>query len=118
MRWGLLTACWQQATLDFIQLMRINFRSSFQCGHGVEFLTADGISLGYHIQQAYIEKPWAADPGSAAVWGSQPPDRLLLRPPALRKLMWAYASSAGLSDSELATLQAGIRALPPGDSGV
>ena len=106
-RWGMLTAQWQQGTLDFIQLMHIDYRTSFQCEHGSEFLTADGISLGYHISQAYMARPWASDPDSAPVWGSNPADRLLIRDPSQRKLLLEYAKT-GLSEPQLDVLKAGI----------
>lgn len=58
-----LRSIFQQATLNFMELQGLDYdygAGGFHCGHEVG-VTADGITLGYHLQQAHLEAPYLSE---------------------------------------------------------
>lgn len=58
-----LRSVFQQATLNFIELQNLDYDDGdggFRCGHDAG-ITADGITLGYHLEQAHLETPFLSD---------------------------------------------------------
>ncbi|KAK9901110.1 hypothetical protein WJX75_006135 [Coccomyxa subellipsoidea] len=71
-RWMDLRSVFQSATLNFIELQWLDYDSGpggFCCGHD-SGVTADGITLGYHLEQAHLESPYLAAEDSSVVAGS------------------------------------------------
>lgn len=63
-----LRSVFQQAALNFIELQQLDYDSGaggFRCGHN-KGVTADGITLGYHLEQAHLESPYLADEVSSS----------------------------------------------------
>lgn len=55
-----LRSVFQQATLNFIELQSLDYiagAGGFHCEHDLG-VTADGITLGYHLEQAHLEAPF------------------------------------------------------------
>ncbi len=107
------------ATLDFIQLQCIDYRSSFSCHHGHSTIICDGITLGFHKDKCYLYHPWQAhnvqmadrasgaepvvtagalEPGAGAVVqsilvpGSSFGDRVFVRDEATRALLVEFTN--------------------------
>ena len=108
----------QDASLDYIQLQRIQYRAHFRCGCGGRRLTADGISVSNHIARSCQQQPCAADPASPPVAGALFPERLVVRAEELRTPLASYSysgsdtSKEGLLPADHAAMIAGFSQLP------
>ena len=106
-----MVALFQQACLDYIQLQDINYRESFACEHGCDDMTADGLTLGFRLNQLNLKQPWAAPSTAEPKAGSLPAHRLLLTTSNMRARLLAFAD--GCAPAELQAFIAAIAGLPP-----
>lgn len=80
----------QAGTMDFVQLMNIDFAESMrcQCAHPYRNLTWDGTTISCQTRNLCIVQPWgAAADESQLTYGSTFADRLLVRSVHLRRLL-------------------------------
>ena len=104
----------EQATLDFIQLQRIDYAAEFQCNCSSGVM-ADGITLGFHTSQLYLTAPWQpakpADAEPDLTRGSLFAERTFVKSASMRKDLAAFADQ-GLSDERHTHLLDQIEQLP------
>ena len=93
----------QQATMDFCDLQRIDYKQAFHCSHGMKHCSVDGIVISCHVRDTHMVRPWAADPESEIVWGSTHAARTAL-PTRARRAELMKLVKDGLPGHELDTL--------------
>lgn len=95
-----ITNCYKlfrRATLDFVQLMNIDYGASFTCSHeGPVHRQFDGISIGFHRDKCQLTVPWEATSQEVAK-GSTFSDRLFLNNKEARELISDLGRHEGLS---------------------
>lgn len=106
----------QDATQDFVDFQHLDYASAFRCACGAKNLTGDGISISFPASKACFEAPWLAHEDDDLVSGSLFAERLLVKQPAVRKLLAKFASfqrSMGLDAEELECLRNSVELLGP-----
>jgi hypothetical protein len=104
----------QAAFLDYVQLHCIDYSSSFYCPHVAQpstlQLVVDGIAIGYAKSRSLLWCPWAAAGAGAegVVAGSKFSDRVFVRRPDTRRLLYDLACTQGLLASEVQSLRDGL----------
>ena len=102
----------REATFDFIQLQNIDYSAAFQCPHN-DGLIVDGITLGFHKDQASFAVPWEAlGDGNHFHKGSSFDSRIFLQQKDIRFLLLMHCSNKGLADEDFLNLTNMLHALP------
>lgn len=95
----------QTATMDFVQLMRIDLSAAMRCDceHPFTNLVADGITVSCQTRDLHIAAPFAPSADdSTLVWGSKFPSRIFIADKKVRASLRVFAQegSAGLNTRE------------------
>lgn len=104
----------QAAYLDYVQLQGIDYNSSFYCPHIAQpstlQLVVDGVAIGWPKSRSLLWCPWAAADAGAegVVAGSKFADRVFVRKPDMRRLLYNLACSKGLPAVEVQRLRDGL----------
>lgn len=72
----------------------------------------DGITIAGKQKNYRLETPWAAEPTSERIPGSLSSARIFVPSKELRELLIEFSSSKGISDTQYASLKAGLQGLP------
>ncbi len=108
----------QQATLDFLQLQKIDYRSGFCCPHGFKSVQVDGITLGCHKDKCCLTQPWLAQVASYDTCGSLFKDRTFVSDKRARNLLLQFSDMTkkqppGLDASEMRQLEGLLAGMGP-----
>lgn len=111
----------QAATMDFVQLMRINFPESMRCECDVPYrnLTWDGTTISCQTHNLCIVQPWGApEDESVLTYGSTFSDRLLISDLHVRRQLRVFSreppargplpEGVGLIEGDRECLEAGL----------
>lgn len=113
----------QQASMDFVQLMDIDFSAQLrcQCDDPLQHLVADGITVSCQLSNLCMAAPFAAlSSDTHHQWGSQFRDRIYVANTKSRKLLRRFSGlqtspEHGLPQDEFAVLVDKLRRQGQGD---
>ena len=108
----------EQATLDFWQLQRLDFHMGLSCEHEGKQVSADGITIGFRTDRSHFDRTCDAPADSEIKLGSLFPQRLLVSNLRQRRELARFAGSEPGSELPLAEMPQFLSSfsdLPEGD---